>query len=256
MRTVLRHKKYFVLILTVLSLLITAPVSAQEKSPDDWQYSFELYAWLPKLSLQPFEGEQETFKFKDILENLDMGFFGDVEMRKQDWSLGLDMIYLNLGVDETISGEIIGRPGNLDAAIDLRGVIGTLTAGHTIARSDRTRFDIIGGTRYLYIRNQIELDFDATPMEKKVTFGWTAWDFQLGFEGKTLINDQWYFDYYGDAGSGGSKLTWQAKLGMGYEFNKWTATFGYRHMSYRFYNSGDLKSLRVTGPYLGAKWYW
>ena len=69
-------------------------------------------------------------------------------------------------------------------------------------------------------------------------------------------NDQWYFDYYGDAGSGGSKLTWQAKLGMGYEFNKWTATFGYRHMSYRFYNSGDLKSLRVTGPYLGAKWYW
>jgi hypothetical protein len=256
MKAVFSHKKYLALISTVFSLLIAAPVAAQDKSPDDWQYSFELYAWLPGLELQPSEGEQEDFKFKDILKNLDMGFFGDIEMRKQDWSLGLDMIYMNLGVKDTLSGEIIGRPGEVDVAIDMRGVISTLTAGHTIARTDKTRFDIIGGTRYIYIRNQIELDVEATPGEKQVNLGGANWDFLLGFEGKTLINDQWYVDYYADVGSGGSKLTWQAKLGMGYEFNKWTATFGVRNMAYRFAKSSDLKSLRIVGPYLGAKWSW
>lgn len=256
MKPLFSGKKCLLLSLVVLMLLATAQASAQEKSPDDWHYTYELYGWLPRITIQPAEGDQITLKFKDILKNLDMVFFSDIEMRKQDWSLGLDLIYMNLGGSDTMTGEIIGRPQKLEAAVDMRAVIGTLTAGHTIARTDRTRFDIIGGTRYLYIRNRLEFDIEATPGEKKKTLSGNNWDFLLGFEGKTLLNDQWYFDYYGDVGSGASKLTWQAKAGMGYEFNKWTGTFGFRYMSGKFEESGVLDNLKIYGPYLGAKWTW
>jgi len=256
MRTVIRHKKYLALILTVLSLLIAAPVSAQEKSPDDWQYSFELYVWAPKIQITDEADDKLTLSLGDIIENLDMIFFGDIEMRKGDWSLGLDTVYMNLSASETMTGNIIGRPEKLDVEVDMRAYVNTLTAGHTIARSHRNRFDIIGGVRYLYIRTDLEFDIEATPGEKEKTLGGHHWDFLLGFEGKSLINDQWYFDYYGDVGSGESRLTWQAKVGMGYEFNKWTGTFGFRYLRYNFDNSSNLKNLDVIGPYLGAKWSW
>ena len=256
MRVMFRYRKFVIVLLTALSVSIAAPVSAQEKSPDDWQYSYELYGWLPGIKIQPAVGDELKLSLKDILQNLDMIFFSDVEMRKQDWSLGVDLIYMNLGGSDTITGEIIGRPQELDVDVDMRTFIGTLTAGHTIARTDRTRFDIIGGTRYLYIKTGLEFDLEATPQQKERTLGGHHWDFLLGFEGKTLINDQWYVDYYGDVGSGASKLTWQAKVGMGYEFNKWTGTFGMRYLRYNFTNDSKLKNLQVLGPYLGAKWTW
>lgn len=43
---------------------------------------------------------------------------------------------------------------------------------------------------------------------------------------------------------------------MGYEFNKWTGTFGMRYLRYNFTNDSKLKNLQVLGPYLGAKWTW
>ena len=256
MQAVSSRKIFLVWTIAAFTLLAGSPVSAQEKSPDDWQYSYELYGWLPGIKITPADGESIKLSLKDILENLDMIFFSDVEMRKGDWSLGADLIYMNLGGSDTIQGDIIGRPQELDVDVDMRAVIGTLTAGHTIARSDRSRFDIIGGARYLYIKTGLDFDLEATPAEKEKTLGGHNWDFLLGFEGKTLINDQWYVDYYGDVGSGASKLTWQAKVGMGYEFNKWTGTFGFRYLRYNFPNSANLDHLQVLGPYVGAKWTW
>ncbi|MDH3926019.1 MAG: hypothetical protein OET41_15590, partial [Xanthomonadales bacterium] len=84
MKTEFSRKIFVALILTTFTLLAGAPVSAQEKSPDDWQYSFELYLWAPKIQITPDGGDKITLKLKDILENLDMIFFGDIEMRKGD----------------------------------------------------------------------------------------------------------------------------------------------------------------------------
>jgi hypothetical protein len=42
---------------------------------------------------------------------------------------------------------------------------------------------------------------------------------------------------------------------MGYEFNKWTGTFGFRYLRYRL-DGGNMSNLDVVGPYLGAKWSW
>ena len=248
-------RKGVAILAAVLTLSVSLPVSAQEKSPDDWQYAFELYGWLPQMRIKPDAGGTITFKLKDILKNLDMMFMGDIEMRKGDWSLGLDTIYMNLGNKQTLTSVVLPSQ-ELEAGIDMRAVISTLTAGHTIARTDRSRLDIVGGARYLYVNVGLDFDLQATPGDKRAHLGGQNWDFLLGLEGKTLINDQWYFDYYADIGTGDSNLTWQGKVGGGYEFNKWAATFGFRYLRYNFTSKSNLDNLSVIGPYVGAKWTW
>jgi hypothetical protein len=62
-------------------------------------------------------------------------------------------------------------------------------------------------------------------------------------------------NYYADVGTGESDLTWQAVLGVAYQFG-WGKLFAnYRHLDYDF---GDTKnfsdlSLAFSGPTVGAR---
>jgi hypothetical protein len=142
---------------------------------------------------------------------------------------------------------------DLEADLDLRALPVTAFAGYQLTESEKSRTDIIGGVRYLYIRLPIEISV-GDQIENSLTEHVITWDGIVGLQGKSKINDQWYFDYYGDIGAGQSKLTWQAKAGFGYHFNKWTATFGYRYLRWNFEDSEILKNLTIVGPYVGAKW--
>lgn len=257
MKNARNRSKLPLLLLAMLAVICTSPVLAEEKSPEDWQYSFELYMWTPRLNVTPDSGGDDiTFKFTDIFKNLDMAFMADTGARKGDMSMGLDLIYLNLGKTATTPGGVIGLPGELTTDFDLRSVIGTFNAGYTVSRTQRNRLDIIGGARYLYLNTALDFDKEVIPGVRKARLGAHNWDFLVGLEGKTLINDQWYFDYYGDVGSGESKLTWQARAGFGYEFNRWTATFGARYLRWKFPGYRKLSGMDIYGPYFGAKWSW
>ena len=88
-----------------------------------------------------------------------------------------------------------------------------------------------------------------------MTLGGHTWDGVIGMRGKTTLNEKWYMDYYADLGTGDSKLTYQAKVGFGYQFKKLTGTFGFRYLRWNFSSSSQLDNLRVIGPYVGAKWF-
>ena len=101
----------------------------------------------------------------------------------------------------------------------------------------------------------LEFGIDGEQKEK-VTPGDHHWDGIIGLRGKTTLNEKWYTNYYADIGTGDVKITWQAKVGFGYHFNKFTGTFGFRYLRWNFGSSGELDNLRVIGPYVGARWTW
>ena len=255
MRVVFGGKKYLALSLAALMLLAAAPVSAQEKSSDEWQYDFEVYGWLPTIKPTLPNGETLNWSLSDLLKNLDMMAMFNGGARKDKWSVGGDFLYLNLGKTDTISGSIVNHPVDVEADLDLRALTFTTFAGYQIAESARNQTDIIGGVRYFFFNVVVEANINDN-LTKIVRPGLVTWDGIIGLRGKTLINDQWYFDYYGDVGTGQSNLTYQAKLGFGYNFNKWTATFGYRHMRWNYKSGETMKNLTITGPYIGAKFTW
>ena len=193
------------------------------------QYEFQINGWLPTIKPTPPTGETLNWSLSDLLSNLDMMAQFGGGARKGKWSMAADFLYLNLGDKRTISGEIIHHPVEVEADLDLRALPFTLTAGYQVTENGKNRIDIIGGVRYIYIRVPITLSL-GDQLLKLTTPKIITWDGIVGLQGKTTINDQWYFDYYGDIGTGQSDITWQIKAGFGYNFNKWTALFGYRHL--------------------------
>jgi len=117
----------------VLLMVGAASASAQEKSAHQWQYDFEVYGWLPQIDITTTGGSEITLTLKDLLQNLDFMTMIDFGARKNKWSMHADVIYLNLGAKEEMSGEIIGSTEPLDADIDLRAFISTVHGGYQVA---------------------------------------------------------------------------------------------------------------------------
>jgi hypothetical protein len=244
----------FTLALTLCLSINATTAFAQEKSPDDWQYDFEVYFWLPTIQPTTFNGTNLNWSLSDLLRNLDMMAMFNGNARKGKWSLGGDFIYLNLGDTRVINADFVGHPREFVADLDLRALPFTAFAGYQIAESQRNSTDIIGGIRYIYIRIPVKIEgkiIDKSLVPKVIT-----WDGIAGFRGQTEINDQWYFDYYADVGTGQSKITYQGKVGFGYRFNKWTGTFGYRYLHWNYKSDELLDHLSIYGPYIGAKFSW
>jgi hypothetical protein len=241
-------------LLIVLLMVGATSALAQENTSDQWQYDFEVYGWLPQIDLTTTTDVNITLTLKDLLKNLDMMAMFDFGARKDKWSMNADIIYLNLGAKKDITGKIIEHPVTLEADVDLRAFISTVHGGYQIAGNDKNQLDVIGGIRYLYIR--VPLEFDLGDRTRKVILGGNGnWNGIVGLQGVRTINDKWYFNYYGDIGTGDADITWQTKLGFGYHFNKFTGTFGFRYLRWNFDKKADLDNLYVIGPYVGAKWF-
>jgi hypothetical protein len=248
-------------LVSFLILVFSVPsVLAEDGSNDgmssgEWEKYFEVYGWLPNIYLTTAQQDHVTLTLGDLIKNLDMLAMFDFGAHKDKWSFGTDILYMNLG--KKIEGErdFLGRPITGEIKLDMRAFISTVNAGYQIAGDDMHRLSVIGGLRYLYIRLPVEFDLGDRISKEVVSSGHT-WDGIVGLEGKKTINDQWYMDYYGDIGTGDSDLTWQAKLGFGYQFNKFTGTLGFRYLRWNFDDKGELENLRIIGPYVGARWVW
>jgi hypothetical protein len=238
-------------------LILAIPVFAQDSgsSSSGWEKSFEVYLVAAELNITDQDGTEIQFKFKDILKNLDMAAMVDFGMQKDQWSFGVDSMYMNLGNTVTRSGAVIGHPVELLADIDMRAFISTLSMGYAVSESTTNRTEIVGGIRYLYVRTPTDFYLNDNSLVSFRPSGHT-WDGVVGIQGVKTINDRWAFDYYADIGTGQSDLTWQTKLGFSYEFNKWTGTFGFRYMSWNFDDKGAFADLNLIGPYAGARWTW
>jgi hypothetical protein len=90
-------------------------------------------------------------------------------------------------------------------------------------------------------------------LERKVSFDASEhnWDGIIGVQGATKLDEKWTLLYYADIGTGDSKYTAQAKVGLSHALDKFDLSFGYRYLHYEL-DSPLLDELDVSGPYVGA----
>jgi len=243
------------LMLCLLAGMISAPaVSAEETSSSEWEKTLEVYGWLPNIYITTPEQDHITLTLGELISNLKFMAMLDFGAQKNEWSFIADTIYLHVGGS---SEKTTGDPfGNVDVQVGIRAFISTFGGGYEFMNDGRNELHGLAGARYLYLKVPIELDVSVTPVDKKVNWGGDNWDGVIGLKGKSTINEKWYANYYLDIGAGDSKFTWQTKVGLGYQFNKFTGTFGFRYLKWDFGNSSDLDNLTVIGPYVGARWDW
>ena len=232
-------------------LATAVPVMAAAASgSDEWKFDAAVYLWAPAMKVTPKEGDEIKLSFSDILDNLDMTFMGVLGARKGKWVLFADVDYLKLSDDQTGSAKIINRNVPTKFDIEMEAWIVTAAGGYNLVDTGKYSLDLLGGARYISV--DLPLKFQVGPTQRKVTPSGDLWDGIIGVKGKADLADNWYLNYYVDAGTGDSSYTWAGVAGLNYQLQKFEAGFGYRYMTWHTDNK-DIEDLTVNGPYAGVR---
>lgn len=247
------------------TLAFAAPAAAQED-----HFTITPYVWLPtfdgdlRFHIPPNNPSGPEF-FPDIsvgpvdyLENLSGVFMIAGEARYAPVSLFTDFIYLDFSDEDANVRSIDGSgplpPIDVGSTFDLTGMLWTLAGGYDLIDSDSLRLQTFGGVRYLSVESEVNWrlsgPFGLFPESGSVENDSESWDGLVGARGEFRAGG-WFFPYYADIGAGGSDLTWQALVGVGYRWGWGDVRLDYRALHYE--DDDDLvQQMDFDGPALGA----
>jgi hypothetical protein len=257
-------------VLAVAGVLGTGQVEAAENLYDgNWRFSVTPYLWLPSTNAAlrfdlPSGSSNVSASKRDILEKLNFALMATGDVRKGDWSLFTDFIYLNLSNQnaqvKTVTGPggIVEVPVNIGTHVKLKGFLWTLAASYTLVREPRVSLDVFAGFRDAQMKPRLDWEF-AGPLgltAKSGTVSRTAvvWDGIIGIKGRVGLDESgtWFIPYYADVGWGGSSSTWQALGGLGYAFRWGDLSLTYRYLHYSTDGNRAIDNLALQGPALAA----
>jgi hypothetical protein len=261
---------------TAFAAAMMAPSAAQaQTSPDPWQFSAALYAWLPSMSGTsrfPTSGNGPSLDVDggDVLDALKMTFQGNLMARKGRWGMLADWVYVDLGASKD-TGDVavggIGIPASATANLSLDLKVNALTfAGTYTAIETPTHYMyLLGGARMLKLEQRLDYSFSGNlgNIQLPGTSGRsqadaTNWDAVVGLGGRMRFGEglRWFVPYYADVGTGESKSTWQFQLGIGYSFKWGDVAATWRYLDYDFKSDSAVQSLTANGPAVGAIFRW
>lgn len=254
--------------------------AAAESGDGGWQFNLMPYLWFPavtgsidttveglpgSLGGTPRQLEASgTVNPDNYLSNLDMAFMLTGEARKGNWAILTDIIYADLGNQDTRIRNVTGPLGATprvarDTKTDMNSIIWTFAGGYRVADEAPWSLDLIGGFRYLELNNDLTVDFTDERGQllgsTKASMDQSNWDGIIGIRSEYSVrNTPWFVPFYADIGTGSSDLSWQAILGLGYRFDWGEATLAWRAIGYEF--DGNDVDLTLSGPALGVGFRW
>ncbi len=247
---------------------IAVPSRAAEDMFDgNWHFGITPYLWLPDINgtVNYSVGRGGSISAKvdpgSYLENLDFAAMLNGEARKGNWSVFTDYIFMHMNGHDPAVKSVTDPVGNVQVPINLSGSsnvtsnIWTLAGGYTVWRDAPGHLDVFAGVRLLNFDSTLGWNF-STPVGLltpggKVSQTLNKWDGIVGFKGQVRFGESnWFMPYYADIGAGSSNWTWQAILGVGYQFKWGNLLLVVRSLSYELDN--NKLDLRLTGPGLGA----
>ena len=119
-----------------------------------------------------------------------------------------------------------------------------------------TTTDVVFGARYLDLSTDMRIDFDLSLPEQNPSISFSASDTVLdaivGLRGVVSLGDRWFMPWGGNVGAGGSDLSWQAMVGVGYRASSWAdIALTYRYLKFEL-DSDVVDELSINGPLLGV----
>ncbi|WP_170436896.1 DUF481 domain-containing protein [Ruegeria arenilitoris] len=233
---------------TLAAATLTASTAAAE---EDWQWGAQLYFWGASVGGETTTGGNVDISIDKIIEDLNFGVMGTLVARNDRLSLIADVIYLDVDESDSTSVDLGGASVPVTADIGLKGFITTLGAGYRVLETSGGSLDITGGARALYLDGDVSVSGLGSPIAESESG--TNWDAVIGFRGETNINEDWYFSYYADIGTGDSDLTWQAAAAINYRLNSVDLTVGYRYLDWDLGEFGPFNEVTLSGAFLGVR---
>jgi hypothetical protein len=208
------------IIFTLTLLFCTSLVSYSQddsnikgKSTSGWTLDVAPYIWTAGLSADVSFLDQTVpvkAEFKDLLNNLKMGFLLHAEVSKGKWFIMGDLVYLKVGKDGSIDAL------SLDTKIEVKQTVAELGVGYNLVNSQDWLFiDGFAGFRYFSIANDIGVGAQNL-LDKTIN----TTDPIIGIRFRTVSN-KWVNSARVDVGGFGigSEISWKANILIGYKFS-------------------------------------
>jgi hypothetical protein len=224
------------------------PVVPEVVVEESWKFGAGLYVHFAGIEGETAGGAPIDMSFSDILDDLDMTFMGTFLAQKENWTLGLDAIYLKIGDKPNTP---LPGPATL-TNIQLKSWIYTPFVAYRMMESEKFDLSILAGARYLKMEPYVEITPLAPIPPISGSDSGSVTDGIIGIRGEYEINQKWYMPFQFDVGGGDSDSTWQAFAAVGYKFENWDLIAGYRYMEWEFESDEPLKDLSMSGPIVGA----
>ncbi len=260
------------------ALLTTSARAADDSGDGQWHFTVTPYIWAPTInaSLQysvhtlpsriaPAGGLgalNVTAGPNKYLEHLNAAALVYGEIRKGDWAISTDVIYMHVSGQGTSLITITGPRGNVQVPINvgstarLSTVFWTLELSHSILRTKTVTAEGFVGGRLANADTSVGWDFslgsqNLLPRSGSAAKNASLTDAIIGLRGRQRLGEssRWYLTEYIDAGAGGSQLTWQWLAGLAYGSPSRSLIIGTRQLSYE--TGGSLQNLRLEGPFIG-----
>ncbi len=257
--TAIRRTHKTTLILAAAVTLMAGQLQAAENTASDgWEFMVApLFLWGMSIDgtaeIDGTEGDLNLDFKDDILENMEGAFTIHFEARKRDLWLFAEYQYVNL--QPSVSGEIVLTSVAVD--IDFTVQSAELGAGYTLSKSDTTRWEVLGGLRW--IDHDIKADIDGPAFLPSKIEGGDDWiQGFLGGRVTTKLTDSWSFSARADVGYGGSdNTTYHLNTTFDYRFKGWGSAFvGLRYMDFDYAGGGYAYDAKQQGPIVGLAIYW
>ncbi len=252
----------------VLGAAVTS-AQAQMKS-DDLRFRATVYGWFPGISgTTEFPsgagGPSFNVNAKDVIEDLKLAFMGTFEVQSGKWGALVDWVYSDVGGDKTgtrdfsIRGQTLAAGVTANLSLDTKTNILTLAGTYSFIEKPEYSTGLVFGARMLDSDGTLNWAFNGTGPAGIGAAGTsevssTNWDAIIGVRGRARFGDglRWFVPYYADVGSGNSKLTWQAIVGLGYSFSWGDIGVVWRYLDYEFKSGESAQSLTFNGVAAGV----
>lgn len=242
----------------IAAIALSAALPAPAAAEDGWEFNVMPYVWASGIdgSLShaglPRDFEVEA-KFKDILENLDFGAMMAFEGHKGRVGFLLDGMYIKLSRDATVPQ--IGLPVELGSTT----FTGMAAGQYRIVDDSIGSLDLLAGIRYWSVKSRFSYEVPVgTPLPPPLPPAYSAsesanWvDGMVGAKMVVHVLPRVTLNAHGMVGTGGSRLTSDALLAVGFGLGQSTSVLlGYRHIK-ADYSKGNFNfDASLQGPALG-----
>jgi len=244
-------------VLAVVFVCLIAPKATAQSSSSEWQYTIAPYLWAAGMDGTMTIADNEAdidVPFSDIIENLDFALMGHFDMRNERWVLASDLIFVDVGHDEKVTGDDGLAEGTVTTGMDMTlfEVVGGYRVSPAVA--------LLAGARWVDMGASLRYSGDIVGENADVSKDWI--DPLVGVHVFAPLSEKWWLGARGDVGGFGvgSELTWQGYLDIGYRASaSLSIILGYHALDIDYEGGseplyGNL-DLMVSGPQLGVAFH-
>lgn len=263
------HRVHLLASVFAVQALFLGGVVRADPQETPWEFSVTPYLWLPRVDASmryeaPGNGGSSV-SMSNLLQHLSAALFLSGEAHKGRWGIASDLVFVDFQKTGSNVTSVVGPGGmnevpvNSGTTTSLTGYMVSLSGNYSLLRWPDAKLDLLAGLRYTHIGSTLDWSFatsvDSLPGRSgSAEQGVDLWDGVVGLRGNARFGGgkKWFVPYYLDAGSGTSKFTWQALLGVGYSFGWGDLLLVYRYLSFEEGDAQPLQRLYFSGPALGA----